>query len=64
MMQLVKDFNINSPKQLKVSNCFIHYNYLLLKRRKQDILIAVDVLEQLQGEHPYYLLHFYILSII
>ncbi|GEP78637.1 DNA polymerase I [Staphylococcus carnosus] len=46
-----EDFNINSPKQLGVV-LFENLKLPVIKRTKTGYSTAVDVLEQLQGEHP------------
>lgn len=46
-----EDFNINSPKQLGVV-LFETLQLPVIKKTKTGYSTAVDVLEQLQGEHP------------
>lgn len=46
-----EDFNINSPKQLGVV-LFENLKLPVIKKTKTGYSTAVDVLEQLQGEHP------------
>lgn len=46
-----EDFNINSPKQLGVE-LFETLQLPVIKKTKTGYSTAVDVLEQLQGEHP------------
>lgn len=46
-----EDFNINSPKQLGVV-LFEALQLPVIKKTKTGYSTAVDVLEQLQGEHP------------
>lgn len=46
-----EDFNINSPKQLGVV-LFETLQLAVIKKTKTGYSTAVDVLEQLQGEHP------------
>ncbi|RAA63704.1 DNA polymerase I, partial [Burkholderia multivorans] len=46
-----EEFNINSPKQLGVV-LFENLKLPVIKKTKTGYSTAVDVLEQLQGEHP------------
>lgn len=51
MMQRGEEFNINSPKQLGVV-LFETLKLPVIKKTKTGYSTAVDVLEQLQNEHP------------